>query len=148
MCGDKALSDYTKADANAFRDHLVEKGLAGSSITRIFGTVRAVFNFAVAEERLSITSPFANVYYDRSAGEVERAAISSSDIRIIQEHCYQIDDEMRWLVALVAVTGLRIGEAAGLVCEDIRQEAVVLFLKLVRSECGILGTFLSREGVY
>ena len=36
-CGDKELDAYTKADANAFRDALVERGLAGSSITRVLG---------------------------------------------------------------------------------------------------------------
>ena len=35
VCGDKRLPDYTKADANKFRDALIKKGLAGSSITRI-----------------------------------------------------------------------------------------------------------------
>ncbi|MBF5078584.1 MULTISPECIES: DUF6538 domain-containing protein [Paracoccus] len=37
VCGDKGLSDYTRKDANAFRDALVARGMAGSSITRIFG---------------------------------------------------------------------------------------------------------------
>lgn len=122
VCGDKPLPDYTKADANRFRDTLISKGLAGSSITRIFGTVRAVFNFAVAEEGLQTTSPFANVYYDRSAGVSERLSIPESDIRKVQEQCYNLDDEMRWLVALVADTGMRIGEAAGLLRKDLRRD--------------------------
>ncbi len=122
VCGDKPLPDYTKADANAFRDELIKKGLAGSSITRIFGTVRAVFNFAVAEEGLSISSPFANVYYDRSAGVAVRSPIPVDVVRAVQLQCYQMDDEMRWLVALVADTGMRLAEAAGLLREDIFQQ--------------------------
>lgn len=122
VCGDKPLPAYTKADANAFRDALIERGLAGSSITRIFGTVRAVFNFAVAEEGLEVTSPFANVYYDRNAGVSERLSIPVGDIREVQKQCRELDDEMRWLVALVADTGMRIGEAAGLLREDIQRD--------------------------
>lgn len=122
ICGDKPLPDYTKADANKFRDALIKKGLAGSSITRIFGTVRAVFNFAVAEEGLSITSPFANVYYDRNAGVSGRSSIPVDDILAVQRECRQIDDEMRWLVAIVADTGMRLAEAAGLLREDIFQD--------------------------
>ncbi len=38
VCGDKDIRSYTKTDANAFRDELVKRELAGSSITRIFGT--------------------------------------------------------------------------------------------------------------
>ena len=119
ICGDKPLPGYTKANANAFRDALIKRGLAGSSITRIFGTVRAVFNFAVAEEGLSITSPFANVYYDRGAGVAERSSIPVKEIRTIQHQCYRVDDEMRWLVAIVADTGMRLAEAVGLLREDI-----------------------------
>jgi len=119
ICSDKPLPDYTKANANAFRDALIQRGLAGSSITRIFGTVRAVFNFAVAEEGLSITSPFANVYYDRGAGVAERSSIPVKQVRTIQQQCYWADDEMRWLVAMVADTGMRLAEAAGLLREDI-----------------------------
>ena len=33
-CGDKHLDAYTKADANAFRDALIARGLNGSSITQ------------------------------------------------------------------------------------------------------------------
>lgn len=51
-CGDKHLDTYTKADANAFRDALIARGLAGSSMTRVFGTVRAVTNFAASEQGL------------------------------------------------------------------------------------------------
>jgi integrase len=119
ICGDKPLPDYTKANANAFRDSLIKRGLAGSSITRIFGTVRAVFNFAVAEEGLSVTSPFANVYYDRGAGVAGRKAIPIKDIRTIQQQCHQVDDEMRWLVALVADKGMRLAESTGMLREDI-----------------------------
>jgi hypothetical protein len=40
VCGDKDIAAYTKSDANAFRYDLLKRGLTGSSITRIFGTVR------------------------------------------------------------------------------------------------------------
>lgn len=66
-CGDKNLEAYSKADANAFRDALIARGLAGSSMTRVFGTVRAVTNFAASEQGLSLNNPFAGVNYDRSA---------------------------------------------------------------------------------
>ncbi|WP_255522141.1 tyrosine-type recombinase/integrase [Paracoccus sp. NBH48] len=44
--------------------------------------------------------------------------IPVDSIRKIQAQCYRIDDEMRWLVALLADTGMRLAEAAGLLCED------------------------------
>jgi hypothetical protein len=75
VCGDKHLEAYTKTDANAFRDALIARGMAGSSITRVFGTVRAVTNFAASEQGLSLTNPFTGVYYDRLAGVSDRNPI-------------------------------------------------------------------------
>lgn len=118
VCGAKILSEYTKGDANAFRDAMVNRGLTGSSITRVFGTVRSVFNFAASEEGLSIGNPFVNVYYDRSAGVSGRATVSGHDLRKVQAKCFAIDDELRWLVALVSDTGMRLAEAAGLLVDD------------------------------
>ena len=82
-CGDKHLDAYTKADANAFRDALIARGLNGSSITRVFGTVRAVTNFAASEQGLSITNPFAGVYYDRTAGVSDRLPIPADALAAI-----------------------------------------------------------------
>src|SRR6056297_2240009 len=121
-CGDKDLTAYTRADANNFRDALLAKGLAGSSITRVFGTVRSVFNFAAAEIGISISNPFAGVYYDRQAGVEGRQPLPVEAIKSLQRLCRDEDDDLRWLVALVSDTGMRLAEAAGLLVEDIRLE--------------------------
>lgn len=121
-CGDKHLDLYTKADANAFRDALIARGLAGSSLTRVFGTVRAVTNFAASEQGLTLNNPFAGVYYDRSAGVSDRNPIPSETLKVVQAKCREIDDDLRWLVALVSDTGLRLAEAAGLSKDDIVSE--------------------------
>jgi len=111
-CGDKDLTDYIKADANTFRDALLERKMAGSSISRIFGTVRAVINFTSSELGLSMTNPFGD-YYDPSIGVEDRLPVSTDDIRTVQHECRKIDDEIRWLVALVSDTGMRLAETAG-----------------------------------
>ena len=46
-CRVKCLHEYTRADALKYRDYLVSKGLVGSSITRIFNTLRSVINFVL-----------------------------------------------------------------------------------------------------
>lgn len=122
-CGDKHLDAFTKADANKFRDALIERGLAGSSITRIFGTVRAVTNFAASELGLTLTNPFNGVYYDREAGVSDRNPIPADALMVVQGQCRQLDDDMRWLVALVSDTGMRLAEAAGMVRQDIERRS-------------------------
>src|SRR6056297_783734 len=121
-CGDKHLEAYTRADANAFRDALIARGLSGSSITRVFGTVRAVINFAASEQGLNLNNPFAGVYYDRTAGVSDRNPVPADALAVVQAQSREVDDDLRWLVALVSDTGMRLAEAAGLAREDILQD--------------------------
>lgn len=117
-CGDKDIQAYTKADANAFRDSLIARGLAGSSMTRVFGTVRAVTNFAASEQGLTLNNPFAGVYYDRSVGVSDRVSVPTDAIAMVQAKCHELDDDLRWLVAIVSDTGMRLAEAAGMTRDD------------------------------
>lgn len=125
VVGDKDLANYSKADANLVRDAMLARGLAGTSITRIFGTVRSVFNLANSELDLGLNNPFAQVYYDRSRGAQEREPISEQGVKKVQAQCRELNDDLRWLIALVSDTGLRLAEAAGLLVEDIRLDARV-----------------------
>ena len=118
LCGNKALSDYTRQDALQFRDWLVSRGLTGSSITRNFSYVKAVINFALSEYALELRNPFVGVYHDRNAGVSARKPIPMNDIRAIQSQCRMINDEMRWLVALISDTGMHLAEGAGLIKQD------------------------------
>jgi len=94
--------------------------MAGSSISRIFGTIRAVINFTSSELGLSMTNSFSGVYFDRSVGVEDRKPVTTDDIRTVQEECRKIDDDLRWLVALVSDTGMRLAEAAGLHVDDLQ----------------------------
>lgn len=119
ICGDKNLLEFTKSDATRFRDALIEKQLAGSSISRIFGVVRSVINTAASETGVSMTNPFCGVYFDRQKGVKDRGSLPISALKLIQRECRATDDDLRWLVALVSDTGLRLAEAAGLLCSDL-----------------------------
>ena len=118
LSGNKPLSDYTRQDALQFRDWLVARGLTGSSITRNFPYLKAVINFALSEYALDIRNPFVGVYHDRSAGVLVRKPIPIEAIRNVQSECHAIDDDMRWLIALISDTGIRLAEGAGLLKED------------------------------
>ena len=121
-CGDKPLDAYTRADANAFRDSLIKRGLAGSSMTRVFGTVRSIINFAASEQGITMKNPFAGVYYDRDAGVSDRQAVPMPALRKLQQECRNLDDDLRWLVALVSDTGMRLAEAAGMTLADFQRD--------------------------
>jgi integrase len=117
--GAKNLHEYSRADALAFRDYLLSKGLAGSSVTRVFNTLISVVNFAISENAIDLKNPFIRVYHDRNAGVITRLPIPVKTISEIQSKCISIDDDMRWLIALLSDTGMRLGEAVGLLNSDI-----------------------------
>ena len=85
--GDKDLASYTRANANSFRDYLLEKGLVGSSVTRVLTTVKAIFNFANSENGLSLKNHFSGLQYDRFARVGSREPIPIDYIRVIQKRC-------------------------------------------------------------
>jgi integrase len=118
-CGAKTLAEYTRADALRYRDHLIAKGLVGSSVSRVISSIRAVFNFAIFEYALDLKNPFVGMYFDKSAGVSKRLPIPIEDIRKVQNQCRLMDDDLRWLVALVSDTGMRLAEGAGLLKSDI-----------------------------
>ena len=49
----KHLHEYTRQDALAFRDYLIAKGLAGSSISRIYNALNSTLNFTIHEYALA-----------------------------------------------------------------------------------------------
>lgn len=94
--------------------------LRAVSTVASLGTIRAVANVLnVTPGGLTLINPFAGVYYDRAAGVSDRNPIPSDTIRTIQALCQATDDDLRWLVALVSDTGMRLAEATGLAREDI-----------------------------
>jgi integrase len=118
-CGDKDLGDIKRSDATKLRDFLVAKGLSGSSIVRLFTTFKAVFNFVSSEHGLDLKNPFSGVYMNREDGVKERLPVPTKTIERVQSECVKLDDDIRWVAALVSDTGMRLSEAVGLANTDI-----------------------------
>jgi integrase len=147
IAGNKPLGDYTRADALKFREWLIDRGLTGSSVTRNFSYLKAVFNFAVSEYALDVRNPFIGVYHDRQAGVIKRQPIPIENIKLVQAHCRQVDDDMRWLVALLSDTGLRLAEGAGLLKSDIHLNSEVPFVRIQKHPWRGLKTRSSERDV-
>ena len=50
----------------------------------------------------------------------QRQPIANEYIKTIQNECKKIDDEKRWLIALISDKGMRLSEAAGLLKDDLK----------------------------
>ena len=129
-CGAKTLAEYTRADALSYRDYLIAKGLVGSSVSRVMSSIRAIFNFAISEYALDLKNPFLGMYFDKSAGVSKRLPIPIEDILKVQHLCRTLDDDLRWLVALISDTGMRLAEGAGLLKSDIILDADIPHISL------------------
>jgi integrase len=145
--GNKDLMDYEPSDGGVFRDWLTEKGLASSSVKRVFSTIRAITNLAIAEYGLDMRSPFANVYFPELDDIKERLPVSPHDIKLIQRHCRETNDEMRWLLALISDTGMRLAEAAGLALNDIVLDSEIPYINLKPNESRRLKTKQSSRKI-
>lgn len=145
--GNKDLIDYKLADGGLFRDWLIKKGLASSSVKRVFSPIRAITNLAIAEYGLDMRSPFANVYFPELDDIKERLPVSSHDTKLIQRHCRETNDEMRWLLALISDTGMRLSEAAGLALNDIVLDSEIPYINLKPNESRRLKTKQSSRKI-
>ena len=117
--GDRPLCDYSKVDAGKVRDALINIGLSVLSVRRTFATVKAVINLAIAERGLDIRNAFSAIYMPEAESK-KRVSIPVETIRQIQQACIKHDDDMRWPVALISDTGMRLAEAAGLHLDDLK----------------------------
>jgi integrase len=61
----------------------------------------------------------------------KRLPIPIDYIRAIQSDCRHMGDDMRWLVALLSDTGMRLGEAVGLATTDINLDDEIPHISLI-----------------
>ena len=67
--------------------------------------VRSVFNVAAKEAGLDVVNPFSQVIFCSAPPGKRRAPIPINAILKIQHLCFEKDDEIRWLIALLSDGG-------------------------------------------
>jgi len=130
VLSNRPLDEYSSSDAAAYRDYLLKKGLTTNSVKRNFATIRSVINLAIQEHGLECRNAFSKVYLPDLDDAKKRKPIPIENIREIQKECMSIDDEARWLVALISDTGMRLSEAAGLHIDDIKLDCEIPHIDL------------------
>ena len=110
--GHEDLAALEISAAGRFRDYLFDRGMSSSS-------VRAVINLAIREQGLSINNVFSGTFIPDDEAKTQRLPIPTEVLVTIQHECMQLDDELRWLIALISDTGMRLSEACGLLTSDI-----------------------------
>ena len=130
LLGDRPISSYSSNEAAQFRDWCIGQGMGIKTVKRVFASVRAIINLAISEEGFDCSNAFAKTYFPEDDNASSRQPISMEDIRRVQSLCRDNDDEMRWLIALISDTGMRLGGAAGLLKEDIKLDEPIPHIDL------------------
>ena len=130
VLSDKPLDEYLSSDAATYRDYLLKRGLTTNSVKRNFATIRSVINLAIQEHGLECKNAFSRVYLPDLDDAKKRQPIPIENIKEIQRECMSIDDEARWLVALISDTGMRLSEAAGLHVDDMKLDCEIPHIDL------------------
>ena len=81
-----------------------------NTVKRVFSSVRSIVNLVISEEGLDCSNGFAKTYFPKDSQTFIRKAIPNEKIKVIQSICFENDDELRWLVALISDTGMRLGK--------------------------------------
>ena len=131
VLGNKAIKLYTSIDASKFRDWLIEDGMSISTVKRVFSSVKAIINLTIQELGLDINNPFSKTYMPEIDDKKYRESIPAETVKHIQSLCRQYDDELRWLIALLSDTGMRLGEGVGLLKSDINLNCEIPYIRLV-----------------
>ena len=93
--------------------------MARDTIKRVFGSIRSIINLAIKEQGLGCQNAFSGTFLPDGLRVTKRQPIPVSDIHKIQQKCRNQDDELRWIIASLSDTGMRLGEAIGLLKTDI-----------------------------
>ena len=131
LLGNLPIDEYSSKDASKFRDYLLDRGLLISSVKRIFSSIRSIINLSISEEGISCINAFSKTYMPENNNIEIRKPIPIKDIRHIQSLCREYDDDLRWLIALLSDSGMRLGEAVGLLKSDINLDLDIPHINLV-----------------
>jgi len=145
--GNRDLYEYTSSHGAAFRDFLLERGLAISSIKRVFSSLKPIIGLMIREHGLKATNPLAQTYMPNGPLMEKRQPINLPTIRTIQSLCVDIDDDLRWIIAIVSDTGVRLAEACGLTCADVVLDSPTPHIVIQPNECRTLKTRASERKV-
>ena len=101
------------------------------TVKRVFASIKAIVNIAITEHGYDCSNAFSKTFFPKEENVSKRKPTPIENIRTIQAKCMEIDDDMRWLIALISDTGMRLGEAVELLKEDIIHKHDVPHVRLI-----------------
>ena len=82
--------------------------------------IRAMVDFVCREHDLEEVTAFSSVHIEGDSAPTKRISVPKHAISKVQAECVALDDEARWIIALISDSGMRLSEALGLSVSDIK----------------------------
>jgi len=131
VLGNKSLKSYSSSDGGKFRDWLLEEGMSINTVKRVFSSIRSIINIAISEYGLDCSNGFARTYFPNDNIVHIRKPLPIDKIKLVHKLCREYNDDLRWLVALLSDTGMRLGEGVGLLKSDINLDCEIPHINLI-----------------
>ena len=131
VLGNKSLKSYSSSDGGKFRDWLLEEVMSINTVKRVFSSIRSIINIAISEYGLERSNGFARTYFPNDNVFHIRKPLPIDKIKLVHKLCKEYDDDLRWLVALLSDSGMRLGEGVGLLKSDINLDCDIPHIRLI-----------------
>ncbi|MCV2355114.1 tyrosine-type recombinase/integrase [Paucibacter sp. B2R-40] len=120
LIGDKPVADADSDDGKAYLDKLLATGVATTTARRYLRTMHSILAKYLKAKKTQHPNPFADIEIPHEGEDAEKAKpYSAKELSEVLKAVKATDDEARWLVAMLADTGARLSEIAGLTLADI-----------------------------
>ena len=120
VTGNKEIKNFTRADARKFIAKGLEDSLNTATIRRRINSFRAVWSSYRRECDPQLPNPFEGLAIPgEGLDKKARVPFTTEELKQLIATCQSKDDDLRWILALLADTGARLAEVVGLTLSDI-----------------------------
>lgn len=131
VTGDMAVSSFTRDHARQFITASLERGNKTTTVRRLMGGMRAVFTTWRLERNKDLANPFERLAIPNEGEDsAARAPYDAVQLAHIFNACKKVDDDLRWLLAMLIDTGARLAEITGLAMSDVVLNAPVPYIRI------------------
>ena len=122
------LADITRADANTFRDYLLNR-MAPNSVVRTVGVIKAAMNHVIIENDLEQRNVFQGIKI-KGAGSTNTDRLTITDEHLdLMTPAFESSEVAAALLVLLTDTGARLAEITGLEARDVDLDKAILYLR-------------------
>ncbi|HEY9224167.1 MAG TPA: tyrosine-type recombinase/integrase [Variovorax sp.] len=126
IAGDRDVAAFTREDARRYVELSLEGGLKTGTIRRRINTFGAMWSSYRRERAPHCVNPFERLAIPGEGKDKKpRRPYTPEMLHTLLDACRSKDDDLRWIIALLADTGARLAEIVGLTLDDIQLDAKV-----------------------